>query len=55
MIPSELLNEPLAPVGKHHPAHRRQIADFVDAIRSDPEPSVTGGDGRAAFEIILAV
>ncbi len=35
--------------------HIVQLQDFVDAIREDREPMVTGADGRAAVEIILAV
>lgn len=35
--------------------HIAQIQDFIDAIRLDRPPMVTGEDGRAAVEIILAV
>jgi UDP-N-acetyl-2-amino-2-deoxyglucuronate dehydrogenase len=35
--------------------HIIQLQDFVDAIREDRRPMVTGEDGRAAVEIILAV
>jgi UDP-N-acetyl-2-amino-2-deoxyglucuronate dehydrogenase len=35
--------------------HIIQIQDFVDAIREDRAPMVTGEDARAAVEIILAV
>lgn len=35
--------------------HIIQLQDFVDSIREDRAPMVTGEDGRAAVEIILAV
>lgn len=35
--------------------HVAQIADFVDAIERDREPSATAQDGRAALEVALAV
>jgi predicted dehydrogenase len=35
--------------------HIIQLQDFVDAIREDRRPMVTGEDARAAVEIILAV
>jgi predicted dehydrogenase len=35
-------------------AYRRQHQEFVDAIRENREPSVTGEDGRAAVEVALA-
>lgn len=35
--------------------HIIQLQDFVDAIREDRDPMVTGEEGRAAVEIILAV
>jgi predicted dehydrogenase len=35
--------------------HIIQLQDFIDAIREDRRPMVTGEDGRAAVEIILAV
>lgn len=35
--------------------HIIQLQDFVDAIREDRDPMVTGEDGRAAVEVILAV
>jgi predicted dehydrogenase len=35
--------------------HVVQLRDFVDAIRAGRDPMVTGEDGRAAVEIILAV
>ena len=30
------------------------VQEFIDAIREDREPSVTGEDGRAAVELCLA-
>jgi predicted dehydrogenase len=36
-------------------SHVAQIAEFVDAIERDREPSPTAQDGRAAMEVILAV
>jgi predicted dehydrogenase len=35
--------------------HIIQLQDFVDAIREDRRPMVTGEDARAAVEIILAI
>src|SRR5262249_57364777 len=35
--------------------HIIQLQDFVDAVREDREPMVTGEDARPAVEIILAV
>lgn len=35
--------------------HEIQLQDFVDAIREDRKPMVTGEDARPAVEIILAV
>lgn len=46
------LSEPHA---EGHEGHRRQIADFVDAIQSKRRPQITGEDGRNALEIILAM
>jgi UDP-N-acetyl-2-amino-2-deoxyglucuronate dehydrogenase len=36
-------------------SHAAQIADLLAAVREGREPAVTGADGRAALEIILAV
>ncbi len=36
-------------------AHRRQIADFVDAIRSGREPLVNGAEGRRSLSVVKAV
>jgi len=38
-----------------HHAHRRQIADFMEAVWNDRPPLCTGRDGRKALEIVLAV
>ena len=35
-------------------AYRRQHQEFIDAIREDRAPSVTGEDGRAAVEVAVA-
>lgn len=35
-------------------AYRRQHQEFIDAVREDREPSVTGADGRAAVEVAEA-
>ncbi len=35
-------------------AYRRQHQEFIDAVREDREPSVTGEDGRAAVQVALA-
>jgi predicted dehydrogenase len=38
-----------------HHAHRRQIADLIEAIRDDRPPLVDGAEGRKPLEIVLAV
>ncbi len=38
-----------------HEGHRRQLADFVDAIRDDRPPKVDGREGRRAVELICGV
>ncbi len=38
-----------------HMAHRRQIQDVLEAIRDNRDPLVSGADGLAALEIILAI
>ena len=35
--------------------HRRQIDDFVRAIREDRQPRVNGPEGRRAVELIEAI
>jgi predicted dehydrogenase len=47
---------PLAEIHDHlAPYHARQIADFLDAVRHDREPSVTGRDAVRSLEIIEAI
>jgi len=36
-------------------AHAAQLADFLDAMDEGREPAVTGRDGRASLEVVLAV
>jgi predicted dehydrogenase len=36
-------------------AHRRQIADFVEAIHNDREPAVNGEEGRRSLAVVRAV
>lgn len=43
------------PAAISHEYHRRQLADFVDAIETGREPLVDGREGRKAVEIILAI
>jgi predicted dehydrogenase len=38
-----------------HEGHRRQIADFIDAIRRDRAPAIDGREGRRAVELIEAI
>jgi len=38
-----------------HEGHRRQLADFVDAIRSNRAPKVDGREGKRAVDLICAV
>ncbi len=38
-----------------HHGHRRQIADVLDAVRSNRPPRVDGVEGRKPLEIVLAV
>ena len=37
-----------------HEGHRRQLADFVAAIREDRPPAVDGREGRKAVALICA-
>jgi UDP-N-acetyl-2-amino-2-deoxyglucuronate dehydrogenase len=47
---------PLAEIHDHLvPYHARQIEDFVDAVRHDREPAVTGLDAVRSLEIIEAI
>jgi len=41
--------------GQLIPHHTAQVADFVEAVRSGREPSVSGADGTKALRILLAV
>jgi predicted dehydrogenase len=36
-------------------AHRDQIADFVEAVREDREPSINVEEGRKSLAIIAAI
>ena len=38
-----------------HEGHRRQLADFVAAIRENRAPKVDGREGKRAVELICAV
>ena len=38
-----------------HEGHRRQLADFVDAIRTNRAPKVDGREGKRAVDLICAV
>ncbi|HEX6487380.1 MAG TPA: Gfo/Idh/MocA family oxidoreductase [Candidatus Dormibacteraeota bacterium] len=43
------------PAALMHAGHREQIADFLAAIDEGRQPAVSGADGRAALELVLAV
>ncbi len=49
----DYINKPLAP--ERLEAFYTQVQDFVDSVRQRRPPAVTGGDGRAAIELIDAV
>ena len=36
-------------------SHKIQIKDMIEAIKEDREPAITGGEGRKALEVILAI
>ncbi|HJT76459.1 MAG TPA: Gfo/Idh/MocA family oxidoreductase, partial [Gemmataceae bacterium] len=38
-----------------HQGHARQLADFVEALRTDRRPLVDGREGRRAVEVILGI
>jgi UDP-N-acetyl-2-amino-2-deoxyglucuronate dehydrogenase len=38
-----------------HEGHRRQLADFVDAIRAGRPPAVDGREGKKAVDLICAI
>ena len=44
---------------ENHPSaanvHQPLVEDFVDAVRTGPEPAVTGADGRAGSVILDAI
>jgi UDP-N-acetyl-2-amino-2-deoxyglucuronate dehydrogenase len=42
------------PAGIQYEGHRRQLADFVQAVRTGAAPAITGQDGRKPLQIILA-
>ena len=47
---------PLARInGNLMPFHARQIADFVDALREDREPAVTGREATRSLAILTAI
>jgi UDP-N-acetyl-2-amino-2-deoxyglucuronate dehydrogenase len=47
---------PMAEIHEHLvPFHRMQVEDFVDAIRQDREPAVTGQDAIRSLEIVAAI
>ena len=41
-----------APLG---PAHRVQLADFIEAVRTGRPPSVGSADGRATLAVVLGM
>ncbi|HMO35839.1 MAG TPA: Gfo/Idh/MocA family oxidoreductase, partial [Gemmatales bacterium] len=43
------------PAAISHEYHRRQLADFIDAIQRNRSPLVDGQEGRKAVAIILAI
>ncbi len=43
------------PAAISHEYHRRQLADFVEAIHTHRPPLVDGREGRRAVEVILAI
>ena len=49
---SSVAADPAAAVGN---SHARQIADFLGAIEEGREPLMSGAEGRAALEVILAI
>ena len=38
-----------------HEGHRRQLADFVDAVRNDRPPAVDGREGKRSVDLICAI
>ena len=43
------------PAAISHDYHRRQLADFVEAIEAKRSPLVDGREGRRAVEVILGI
>jgi len=43
------------PAAISHEPHKRQIADFLEALRTGREPFVNGPEARKAVELILAI
>jgi len=43
------------PKSINHEGHRRQLADFVDAIRDNRPPKVDGREGKRAVDLICAI
>jgi myo-inositol 2-dehydrogenase/D-chiro-inositol 1-dehydrogenase len=50
--PIDYVNRPLAP--ERLEAFYTQVQDFIDSVRENRPPAVTGADGRAAVELIEA-
>ena len=50
---SSSANDPIKQISSE--GHMRQIADMVEAIKTDREPKVNGEQGRKAVEIIVAI
>jgi predicted dehydrogenase len=38
-----------------HEGHRRQLADFIEAVRSNRPPRVDGKEGKKAVDLICAI
>lgn len=53
-VEAELASQP-DPVSVYGNGHGRLLAAMADAIRNDAPPPVSGEDGRAAVELVLAV
>jgi UDP-N-acetyl-2-amino-2-deoxyglucuronate dehydrogenase len=43
------------PIAIGHAAHRAQFEDFIEAIQTGREPSISGRQGRRSVQIILAI
>ena len=54
-VPSESGTAAGDPAAISHIEHRKQIAEFLDAITAGREPMLSGVEGRKPLEIILAV